>query len=170
MTKHLAALLVGFLLPSVVSAATDVSGKWSGFPIYLTLKQDGDKVTGTAGQTEDDQIPFQTGSIEDDRLTLHFGSAEIDLTVRGDEMTGEVHQDTRVTKLVFRRMKPRDASEPPLAFDAASVKRSAPPAGLGNGSYMKADPGRLTCTNVPLKQYIVSAWGLKTYQVSARTG
>ena len=32
---------------------------------------------------------------------------------------------------------------------------------------MKADPGRLTCTNVPLKRYLTAAWGLKDYQVSA---
>jgi len=32
---------------------------------------------------------------------------------------------------------------------------------------MKADPGRLTCTNVPLKRYLIAAWGLKDYQVSA---
>ena len=170
--KNLApALVAGFLLarlpfPSAAVAATDVSGKWSGFPIYLTLKQDGGKITGSAGDREDDQIPFQNGSIEGDRVTLNFGPIEVDLVVRGDEMAGEVHQGTRVTKMVFRRIKPRDPSAPPLAFDAASVKRSAPPAGQGNGSNMRADPGRLTCTNVSLKQYIVSAWGLKDYQVS----
>jgi uncharacterized protein (TIGR03435 family) len=39
--------------------------------------------------------------------------------------------------------------------------------GKGNGSNMRADPGRLTCTNVPLKHYLVTAWGLKDYQISA---
>jgi len=32
---------------------------------------------------------------------------------------------------------------------------------------MKADPGRLTCTNVALKRYLIAAWGLKDYQVAA---
>ena len=32
---------------------------------------------------------------------------------------------------------------------------------------MKADPGRLTCTNVTLKRYLIAAWGLKDYRVSA---
>jgi uncharacterized protein (TIGR03435 family) len=31
---------------------------------------------------------------------------------------------------------------------------------------MRADPGRLTCTNVSLKRYLMAAWGLKDYQVS----
>lgn len=149
-------------------AAVDVSGKWSGFPIYLTLKQDGNSVTGSAGETEDDQVPFQTGSIEDDRVTLKFGAIEINLLVRGDEMSGEVHQGERTMKMIFRRLKPRDPNAPPPAFDAASVKRSPPqPLGRGNSSNMKADPGRLTCTNVPLKRYVTAAWALKDYQLSA---
>lgn len=142
--------------------ATDVSGKWSGFPVYLTLKQDGSTVTGSAGETEDDQIPFQSGSIEDDRLTLKLGPTEINLVVQGDQMSGEIHQGTKVMKLVFRRLKPPDPSAPPPSFDAATVKRSPPQ----QGSNMRATPGRLTCVNVPLKRYLIAAWGLKDYQVS----
>ena len=160
-------LLVCVLIPSAMRAATDVSGRWSGFPVYLTLKQDGNIVTGGAGETEDDQIPFQSGSIEDDRLTLKLGALELNLVVHGDQMSGEVQQGGRATKLVFRRLKPRDPSAPPPAFDAAWVKPTAPqPPGQGRGSNMRADPGRLTGTNVVLKQYILSAWGLKGYQVS----
>src|SRR6185369_14621330 len=89
------ATLVGLLLTSALPGATDVSGKWSGFPIYLTLKQDGNTITGSAGETEDDQIPFQSGSIEDDRITLKSGPVEINLVVHGDQMSGEVHQGTK---------------------------------------------------------------------------
>jgi uncharacterized protein (TIGR03435 family) len=161
------AILAGLLVSSAMFGATDVSGRWSGFPIYLTLKQDGNTVTGSAGESQDDQIPFQSGSIEDNRVTLKLGLVEINLVVQGDQMSGEVHQGTQTMKMVFRRLKPRDLSAPPPAFDAASVKRSPPqPLGKG-GSSMKADPGRLTCTNVPLKRYLITAWGLKDYQVSA---
>src|SRR5215831_20611894 len=105
--KHLAtAVLVYPLIASALSAATDVSGKWSGFPIYLTLKQDGSTVTGSAGESEDDQIPFQSGSIEDNRVALKLGVVEIDLLVQGDQMSGEVHQGAQTMKIVFRRMKP----------------------------------------------------------------
>jgi uncharacterized protein (TIGR03435 family) len=162
------ALFAGLLVSSAMPGATDVSGKWSGFPIYLTLKQDGNIVTGSAGESEDDQVPFQSGSIEDDRLILKSGPIEINLVVRGDQMSGEVHQGAQTIKMVFRRLKPRDPSEPPPAFDAASVKRSPPQSpGKEGASNMKADPGRLTCTNVPLKRYLMAAWGLKDYQISA---
>jgi len=168
MKKFLLATLAAFLICPPISAAADVTGKWSGFPIYLTLKQDGNIVTGSAGETEDDQVPFQDGHLDDDRLTLKFGSMELNFVVQGDEMTGEVHQGERTMKMVFRRVKPRDPSVPPPAFDAASVKRSAPQAmGKAISSNMHADPGRLTCTNVPLKRYVVAAWGLKDYQISA---
>src|SRR5215831_5830542 len=168
MKRFLLAIPACLLVSSAMSGATDVSGKWAGFPVYLTLKQDGNTVTGSAGESEDDQIPFQSGSIEDDRLTLKLGAMEINLVVQGDQMSGEVHQGTRTMKMVFRRLKPRDPSTPPPSFDAASVKRSPPqPSGKGGGSNMKADPGRLTCTNVPLKRYLIAAWSLKDYQISA---
>jgi uncharacterized protein (TIGR03435 family) len=167
--KHLAlTMLAGLVASSAMPGATDVSGKWSGFPIYLNLKQDGNTVTGSVGETEDDQIPFESGSIEDNRLTLKLGPAEIDLVVQADQMSGEVHQGPQTFKMVFRRVKPRDPSAPPPAFDAVAVKRSpAQPPGKEGSSNMRADPGRLTCTNVPLKRYLLSAWGLKDYQLSA---
>ncbi len=162
------AILAGLLVSSAMLHAADVSGRWSGFPVYLTLKQDGNTVTGSAGESEDDQIPFQSGSIDDNRLTLKLGPIEINLVVQGDQMSGEVHQGAQTMKMVFRRLKPQDPSAPPPAFDAASVKRSPPDASAkGRGSNMRADPGRLTCTNVPLKRYVTAAWGLKDYQVSA---
>src|SRR5689334_19731960 len=123
MKQFALAILVCLLGSLALPAATDVSGKWSGFPIYLTLKQDGNTVTGSAGETEDDQMPFDSGSIEDDRLTLKLGPVELVLVVRGDQMSGEVHEGGgRTMKMVFRRLKPRDPSAPPPAFDAASVK------------------------------------------------
>lgn len=153
----LLASLAGLLISSAMLGATDVSGRWSGFPIYLTLKQDGNIVTGSAGESEDDQVPFQSGSIDGDRLTLKSGPMEINLVVQGDQMSGEV-KGAQTMKMVFRRLKPRDPSAPPPAFDAASVKRSPPqPPGKEGASNMKADPGRLTCTNVPLKRYLMAA-------------
>jgi hypothetical protein len=67
------AMLAGLLVSSTMLGATDVSGRWSGFPVYLTLKQDGNTVTGSAGESEDDQVPFESGSIEDDRVALKWG-------------------------------------------------------------------------------------------------
>jgi hypothetical protein len=155
------------LVIAAIVNAEDVSGKWSGFPIYLTLKQEGSKVTGTGGQTADDQIPFPPGTIEDNHLTLTFGPMNVSLVVNGDVMSGEVHQGTNVMKIVLKRMKPRNPSDPPPTFDAATVKREPPPElGKGTSSSMHADPGRLTCTNVSLRRLIIAAWSLKDYQFS----
>lgn len=60
----------------------------------------------------------------------------------------------------------------PLAFDAASVKLSAPmefgrgPGGPGRMG-VKYDASRLTITSMPLRDLIASAYRLKTYQVDA---
>jgi uncharacterized protein (TIGR03435 family) len=164
MKWFLSALLLGVVLSSeAASAAIDVSGKWSGFPIYLTLKQEGNVVTGSAGETVDDQIPFPPATLEDDRLVLKFGTMEIAFTIQGDQMTGDARNDRNSIRIVMKRMKPRDPSAPPPAFDAATVKRTAPDS---RGSNMKSTPGRLTSTNVSLKHYVVAAWGLKDYQVT----
>jgi hypothetical protein len=92
MKDFLLAILAGLLVSSAMLVATDVSGRSSGFPIYLTHKQDGKTVSGSAGESGDDQVPFERGSIEDDRVTLKLESMEINLVVQGDQMSGEVHE------------------------------------------------------------------------------
>jgi uncharacterized protein (TIGR03435 family) len=62
-------------------------------------------------------------------------------------------------------------SEPPLAFEVASVKASAPP---GNGRMMMGggggpgtrDPGRYTMSNMPLKMLLAQAYDVKDHQIS----
>lgn len=58
-----------------------------------------------------------------------------------------------------------------LAFDAASVKLAAPPTfgrgPGGNNMGAKYDASRLTITSMPLRDVIVSAFRLKTYQLDA---
>ena len=71
------------LLLSVVSLLADVTGKWSGsFDVtgpdgetkadtaFLNLKQDGGKITGTAGPNEEHQFDIKTGKIEGDKIAL----------------------------------------------------------------------------------------------------
>lgn len=48
-------------------------------------------------------------------------------------------------------------------FDAASIK---PSAAQGNRASMRSDGGRLTYTNVTLRDCLMSAYGVKDYQVS----
>ena len=42
--------------PVPARCRTDVSGKWASAPIYLILKQEGNKLSGSAGPTEKEQI------------------------------------------------------------------------------------------------------------------
>jgi uncharacterized protein (TIGR03435 family) len=65
----------------------------------------------------------------------------------------------------------QDAAPP--AFEVASVKVAAPPPAMGPGmgpvrisrGCGKPDPAMVRCTNTPLKQLIVRAYGVKNYQV-----
>ncbi len=54
---------------------------------------------------------------------------------------------------------------PPTKFDAASIKPAAPPTGQRIMMGLKTDPGRLTASNMSLKDLIQAAYALKTYQV-----
>src|SRR5262249_55725739 len=71
------------LFLSVACLLADVSGKWSGsFDItgpdgqtkpdtaFLNLKQDGNKITGTAGPNEEKQFDIKTGSISGNKIAL----------------------------------------------------------------------------------------------------
>ena len=68
-------MVVALLAPCLLLAA-DVTGKWTGTarfrdaddasrstPAVLNLKQDGQKVTGTAGPAEDQQRPIDRKSV-----------------------------------------------------------------------------------------------------------
>ncbi len=74
--------LLAFAL-AVCAFAGDVTGKWSGTaevkgqdgevkesPAFLTLKQAGKDVTGTAGESEEDQRAIKDGRFENDELTF----------------------------------------------------------------------------------------------------
>ena len=76
---------IALLLGAWTLSAADVTGKWSGtidvrengeqrtVPVLLILKQDGDKITGTAGDNEEDRHPIQKGILDGDNLTIESG-------------------------------------------------------------------------------------------------
>ena len=100
--------IVCCLLLSVVSLLADVSGKWSGsFDIttpdgetkadtaVLNLKQDGNKITGTAGPNEEKQFDIKTGKIDGDKIALEVvmedgGVLTFDLKLDEDHIKGDV--------------------------------------------------------------------------------
>ena len=118
MSKILLMLTLGALSLS----AQDATGKWSGTlarldadsdgtskPAYLVLKQEGTKLTGTAGPNASEQFEFSDGKAEGGHLTFKLTekSMTFDLKQTGDEITGEItnEQDgqTRKAKITVKR-------------------------------------------------------------------
>jgi hypothetical protein len=91
----------------VTALAADVSGKWSGTfemtgpdgtkqtrPVYLILKQDGNKLTGSGGPDSSEQHPIVSGSVEGNSLKFTVeGGFNFDLEYAGDEMKGDVRRE-----------------------------------------------------------------------------
>jgi uncharacterized protein (TIGR03435 family) len=163
-------LILTLLAPLLVLGATDVSGTWTGTingPIYLVLKQDGSKLSGTAGPSLKEQaLSFENGKVEADRIVFEIGPYAFDLQADGETLKGQAKNGEQTMRAFFKRPKQRSASDPPPGFEVASVKPSPPPSGNGINSSMNVAPGRVTCTNVSLRKLIVRAYGMKDYQFS----
>jgi len=106
------------------AATTDLSGKWTGtinvvengeaktVPVLLILKQDGTKLTGSGGTSEDDQHAIIKGSVEGDKVTIEAVGGDnesehyfLDLTIDGDQMTGDIRKgDSDRMKMSVKRM------------------------------------------------------------------
>jgi hypothetical protein len=100
------AIIVLLLAGSLVSALTgDLSGTWSGTfkangsdhstPQVVILRQEGDKLTGSAGPDAEEQYPIENGKIAGDRVTFELTTGEwrfsYDLKRTGaDEMKGNL--------------------------------------------------------------------------------
>jgi hypothetical protein len=86
--------------------ASDATGTWNGTftpdgketgPAHLVLKQDGAKVTGTAGPRADEQHEIQNGKVEDGKITFEIvhddGTMRFVLKQEGDEIKGDVSRE-----------------------------------------------------------------------------
>ena len=117
-------VLVIVLLFVMVAMASDVTGTWSGtfkvsggdhsVPQMIIFKQDGVKLTGSAGPDAGEQYPIDNGKVEGDRLTFELTSGEwkfsYDLRRAGqDEMKGNLElksvNNGRSAVVSLRRMK-----------------------------------------------------------------
>jgi hypothetical protein len=86
------------LLSSAYAVAADFSGKWSSAgsnsatPMLVVLRQDGPKLTGSAGPTESRQFPIVNGTVESDHLVFEVkmsgGTIRFDLVSAGAELKG----------------------------------------------------------------------------------
>ncbi|SPE36443.1 conserved exported hypothetical protein [Candidatus Sulfopaludibacter sp. SbA3] len=156
-------LILGLILCGLAIAETDLTGKWTGGPFHLNLKQNGNKLTGTAGPGDSEQYPLLDGVIDGDHVTFHVGTIQFDLKVEGATIKGEMKADTQAIPVILQRVDAQQAAGPPL-FEVASIKPS--PSEEGRGSNMRLDPGRLTCSGVTLKRLLMRAYNLRDYQIS----
>jgi hypothetical protein len=104
--KVLTAVLLSVVLALAASAA-DVSGTWSGTlkitgpdgqtqddTIHMVLKQDGGKLTGTAGPSAGEQLPIEKGAVDGNKVTMEVpipnGAFKFDVVLEGDHLKGDV--------------------------------------------------------------------------------
>jgi hypothetical protein len=115
-------LLTLLLAAAWTLSASDLTGKWSGtvdmkqdgdaqtIPVVMIVKQDGNKLTGTAGP-EDDQHTIQKGLVDGDTVTMEVDGGEaifyLELKVDGDQISGAVKQGTdgEKMKIALKRVK-----------------------------------------------------------------
>jgi hypothetical protein len=104
--KVLKAVLLAVVL-AFSAVAGDISGTWSGTlkittpdgqiqddTIHMILKQDGGKLTGTAGPTAGEQLPIEKGVVEGNKVTMEVpvpqGAFKFDVALDGDHLKGDV--------------------------------------------------------------------------------
>jgi hypothetical protein len=118
-------LAIATVLLSVLTAApADVTGRWEGSltatandgtkhddTVLLILTQKGNAISGTVGESEDDQHPISTGTIEGDKLVLvakHLTNGReyrLELTLKDDELSGTVTSGEMRAEVRAKRRK-----------------------------------------------------------------
>jgi hypothetical protein len=112
------------VLLAAAAMAGDLSGTWTGtFKVsggdhtvrqVVILKQDGNKLTGSAGPEPQEQYPIENGKVDGDHVTFELTSGEwrfsYDLKRDGaDGMQGDLGlksvDDSRTAKVVLRKTK-----------------------------------------------------------------
>jgi hypothetical protein len=97
---------LGLMLSVAALLAADATGTWTGSltrdggetgPAHLVLKQDGQKITGTAGPGPEEQHGIQNGKSEAGKITFEVpgenGTMKFVLKHEGDEIKGDVSMD-----------------------------------------------------------------------------
>jgi hypothetical protein len=114
--------LLLLLVSAVTLLAADATGKWTGTltpddggegPAYLVLKQEGTKLTGTAGPGEDKQTPIENGKVDGATITFELpaggGVMKFALKQQGEEIKGDVSRESdgqkQTAKLAVKREK-----------------------------------------------------------------
>lgn len=112
-------------LTAITLMASDATGTWTGTLVisrsdgdqdrtaHLILKQEGTKLTGTAGPNAEVQHPIENGKAEDGNLTFEIPNEgtvmKFSLKQNGDDITGEIKRERdgamETAKLSVKRSK-----------------------------------------------------------------
>jgi hypothetical protein len=113
-------LLTILALSAFSLIAADATGKWTGSlmpddgstgPALLILKQDGNKLTGTAGPDADKRMEIVNGKVDGDSITFELPGERMKFVLKqnGDSIDGEVSREregeTQKARLVVKREK-----------------------------------------------------------------
>ena len=100
---------------SSVALGADVTGEWFGVfhvvtpdggkrddKAVLILKQQGDEVTGSLGETEEKQFPFKKGKMNGNMLTIEMDGNPVLFTLKldGNKLTGELRDPQTPSKIL----------------------------------------------------------------------
>lgn len=115
--------LILFLSITTTAMAADLSGTWAGsfkteggehdIPQLITLKQQGQVLTGSAGPNAGEQYPIENGRVDSGKATFEVTTGEwkftYNLTADGDALAGDLKlespTDRRMAKVKLTRMK-----------------------------------------------------------------
>ena len=116
-------IFLGLLL-AAYSLSADVTGVWRGTlarerqdgtfseetPAFLTLKQEGNKITGKAGQSEEEHFPLENGIIEGDSITFDVPTPSIvkfQLKLKDNKLEGDAktEQDGKKRRALMKFTK-----------------------------------------------------------------
>lgn len=118
--------IVILVAASGLLADVGIAGKWTGSfvadsgngethdsTVVLILKQEGNRVTGTVGPSEDERWPIKSGKVEGDKVTLEVETdgpvVTLNLVLSGEHLKGDAHAtrdgQSRSAKLDAMRAK-----------------------------------------------------------------
>ncbi|MEO8595170.1 MAG: hypothetical protein ABI759_17755 [Candidatus Solibacter sp.] len=96
------------LVLTIAASAADVTGTWSGNlkvsgpdgqvqedSVHLVLKQDGTKLTGTAGPSAAEQMPIDKGAVNGNKVTFEVAlgadaAFKFAIALEGEQLRGDV--------------------------------------------------------------------------------
>ena len=96
-------IVLGILLSVSALLAIEIGGTWKGnalrpdgtptMNVLLTVKQDGDKLSGTVGPSPEEQIPITKAKLDGSMLTFEVPTDDalykVALELKGDDLNGK---------------------------------------------------------------------------------